>query len=89
MQGHQGGIVVTVVGAVPLQDRLLKNWSPQVSPVDMVDVTTLNVGCLMNQLRESQFLQPCGDTIAAVGLGTQVEVSSYDGWPIPPDPLLQ
>ena len=68
--------MVTIIGAIPLQDWHLKHWLSQVSPVDMVNVTPFNVGGFLDQLREAHPCQSSGDAIATVCLGTEVEVSS-------------
>ena len=80
--------MVTVIWAVPLQDWHLKHWISTVSPINMVNVASFNMGGFLDHLREVQLCQSSGDAIATVRFGTQVEISSDEGWSAWSDPLL-
>ena len=83
LQGHQPGVVVSVVGRISLYQVGLQSWLPPdsggiSSPVEMINVATKVMSCNINQQFEAQLFQCLGDGVVGFVHGADVEVSGHE-----------
>ena len=69
--------MVGVIGAVPKDTWRLED-AAGVSEVDVVNLSSLNVGWLAVELVETKALQKCGQSIVRCFPEADVEVTSYE-----------
>ena len=83
LQGHQPGVVISVVGTVSLDLVGLQSWPPPdsrriSSPVEMIDVSTLDMCGNVHQQVETQVSQCFGDRVVGFVHGADVEVPGHE-----------
>ena len=79
--------MVGVIWTVSLHNWVLEGRHNRVSPVDMVDVSSPNVGGLRHQLAESQVKKSSGDGVVGLLDSTHIEVPHDEGGLVIFDPI--
>ena len=79
--------MITVVWTVSLHNWVLEGRLNRVSPVDVVNMSSPNVGCLRHQLVESQVQKSSGDGVVGLLDSADIEVPHNEGGLVIFDPI--